>query len=155
MISAATSNMTVRAEIAADGAADGVQIQYTDMQGVALLQGGTQGAVQPVFQVNLASPLDGVRKQVAVEGGVLVEHLVQGQLLLRRDELVEADRPWRDIRPVASGELVVGIRTALAHRLENQKITCLVPSRNSSSEVRRIKPGEAAYRPLCQLRLTA
>ena len=93
------------------------------MQGVPLLQGGSEGAVQPIFEVDVALPLHRMREQVAVERGVLVQELVESQLLAGSDELVESDCTGRDARPVAGGQGVIGVGAALAHGLEDQKIT--------------------------------
>ena len=76
--------------------------------------------MQAVLEVDLAVPLHGVREQVAVEGRVLGEQRVQRQLALGRDQLVQADLPGRDHRPVPGGEAVVGVRPPVPYRLEDQ-----------------------------------
>ena len=63
------------------------------MDDVALLQRRPQRAVQAVLEVELAVPLHGVREQVAVEGRVVVEQRVEGQLALGGGQL--SSRTWR------------------------------------------------------------
>ena len=75
--------------------------------------------MQTVLQVEPAVPLHDVREQVAVEGGVLGEQPVEGELALGRDELVDPDRPWRDLRPLLQRETVVGLRTPFPNRFED------------------------------------
>ena len=92
------------------------------MHGVAALQRGPQRAVQAVLEVDLAVPLHGVREQVAVEGRVLVEQVVQRELPLGGGQLVEADRARRDVGPVARRQAVVGVGTTVPHRLEDHAV---------------------------------
>src|SRR3954451_15013456 len=49
---------------------------------IALLQRRAQRAVQTVLQIERALIFDDVREQISVEGGVLGEQLVQGELTL-------------------------------------------------------------------------
>jgi hypothetical protein len=89
------------------------------MQGVPLLQGGSEGAVQPVFEVDVALPLHRMREQVAVERGVLGQQRLEIEFPFGADELVEADLARRDLGPVAGREPVRGIGPSVAHRLED------------------------------------
>ena len=54
----------------------------------ALLQGGTQRAVQPVFEVEVALPLDAVGKEIAIERRVVGEQAAQ----------VDGATPWQAFR---------------------------------------------------------
>ena len=71
---------------------------------------------------------DRMRKQVAVEGGVLGEQPVQRQHRRRGHQFVEADLAGRDPGPVAVGQTVFGIGLAVADAFENHpQITAPVP----------------------------
>src|SRR3954464_1909869 len=84
-----------------------------------LLQGGAQGTVQAVLEVELAVPLHDVREQVAVERRVLVQQSRELEGVLRRDELVETYLTGRDSRPLLRREPVIRIGAPLAHTLED------------------------------------
>ena len=60
------------------------------MEGGARLQGGPQGAMQTVLQVQLVLVRDDMREDVAVERRILAEKLVQCEHRGDRDELVQA-----------------------------------------------------------------
>ena len=64
-----------------------------------LLQRGAHGPVQPVFQEELAPPLHHVREQVPVERRVLGQQGIQVELAPGRDQLVQPNLSWRDLRP--------------------------------------------------------
>lgn len=97
-----------------------VQFKDACVEHLALLQRGADGAVQAVFQVQVALPLHHVREQVAVEGGVLGEEGLQVQLALGRHELIEADRARRDVRPLPGAfPAVVGVRPSVSDALED------------------------------------
>src|SRR5882757_6980567 len=98
------------------------------MQDRALLQGGAQGPVQAVLEVDVALPLHGVREQITEEGGVLVEQFVQRQFALGGDELIEADRAWRHGGPVAGGQSVIRVRTPAAYRLKDHRRSLSPPT---------------------------
>ena len=100
-------------------AAERVEVEDPDVDDVPLLQGRPQGPVQAVLEVDLALPLHGVREQVAVEGRILVQQPVQGQLALGGDQLVEAHRARGHVGPVPGGEAVIGVGPAVPHRLED------------------------------------
>ena len=82
------------------------------MKDLALVEGRTEGSVQPVLQVELAVPLDHVREEVAEERGVLVEEAASWRVS-RVDQLVEPDLPRRR-GPVPPVESVVGVGAAVA-----------------------------------------
>lgn len=125
-------------------AAERVQVEDADMQGVPLLQGCPQCAVQPVFEVDVALPLHRMGEQITVKRGVLVEQLVECQLLPSGDQLVETYCAGWDAGPVAGGQSVIRIGAAFAHGLEDQKITCpALPV--ASRGMRQILLGGAAY----------
>lgn len=58
------------------------------MQGGALLERGAQGAVQAVLEVVASAPEDDVGEEVAVEGGVVGEQVVQVERALGRRQLL-------------------------------------------------------------------
>ena len=62
---------------------------HPGVEHVPLVQGGAQGAVEAVLEVELAAPPDDVGEQVAVERRVLVEEGVEPQRVLGGDQLVE------------------------------------------------------------------
>ena len=74
------------------------------VQDAPLLEGGTEGPVQAVLEVELAAPLHDVGEQVAVERGVLVEQGVEVQGVLGGHQLVEPD--------LARGQLGPGARVS-------------------------------------------
>ncbi len=86
---------------------------------VALLQGRAQRPVQAVLQVEAAVPLHDVREEIAVEGRVLGEELVQRQLALGGDELVQPQRTRRDLRPLLEREVVLRVGTPVPDRSED------------------------------------
>ena len=89
------------------------------MEHEPLLEGGSQGAVQSVLEVELSAPPDDVREEIAVERRVLVEERVQAEGVLGRDELVEADLSGWQGGPGAGAEIVRRVRSAVAHPLED------------------------------------
>ncbi|CAM5298676.1 hypothetical protein SBADM41S_02433 [Streptomyces badius] len=95
------------------------QVEDARVQDLALLERGADRPVQTVLQVEVALPLHDVREQVPVERGVLGEEGLQVQLALGGDELVQANRTRRDIRPLAGGfPAVVGVRLPFPMRLK-------------------------------------
>jgi hypothetical protein len=98
---------------------EGVEIEDAHVQGGAPLQGSAQRPVQTVLEVDLAVPVDGVREQVAVERRVLVQEMIEFQAPLRGGELVEANRAWRDVGPVACRQPVIRVRAPVPHGFEN------------------------------------
>ena len=84
-----------------------------------LSKGGPQGAVQTVLEVERALILDHVREEIAVEGGVLGEQLVERQLPFRGDQIGEPDRARRDLRPRLQRRVVIGVRGSVPDRFEN------------------------------------
>lgn len=70
------------------------------MQDAALVQGGADGPVQAVFEVEGVSPLNHVREQVAKEGGILCQQRLKIQLGLGGDQIRKAHLARRNSRPV-------------------------------------------------------
>jgi hypothetical protein len=97
----------------------------TCVQHVTMLKGGAERAMQPVFEIELAIPVDDVRKEIAEEGGVLVKQGGEVEGVFRGDELVESDLVRGQLRPVAYGQTVVGIRPSVADPLENHPAECI------------------------------
>jgi hypothetical protein len=89
------------------------------MQDEPLVQGGPERPMQAVLQVEVAAPEHDMRKQVAVEGGVLSQQGLQVELALGGDQLVEPKLARRDLRPVSWLEPVLGVRTLVPYRLED------------------------------------
>jgi hypothetical protein len=108
------------------------------MQDQALLECGAQRPVQSVFQVQLTVPVDNVREQVAVEGRVGGEDGVQVQHVLRRDQLVQPNRPWRYLRPFPRGPGMFGVRPSVPDLLEDH----IVSLKESGSPRRDLRPGD-------------
>src|SRR6478609_6939970 len=83
------------------------QRQHARVQDRPLLQGGADGAVQAVLEVEDAVELDHVREEVAEERGDLGEECVEVERALGGDELVEAHLTRGHLRPVAGGDPAV------------------------------------------------
>jgi hypothetical protein len=66
----------------------GIEIEHPGVQHGSLVQGRAERPVQAVFQVELAAPLDNVREEVTVKGGVLGQQQPEIQHRLRGDQLV-------------------------------------------------------------------
>src|SRR6476659_2822043 len=98
--------------------------QHPRVQHRPLLQRGPKRPVEPVLEVELPSPLDTVREEIAVESGVVGEQAPQVERALRRDELAELHHPRWHVRPVLRRlEPMVGIRTGVANGLENHRVS--------------------------------
>ena len=69
-----------------------LQFKHTSVHGLPLLQGGAQRPVQPVLQVEVATPGDDVGEEVAVEGRVLGQQGLEVELPLGRHELITTKR---------------------------------------------------------------
>ena len=89
------------------------------MHDSALVQRGAQGAVQAVFQIELAPPANDVREKVAVERGVVRQNHLEVQHVLSGDQLIQPDRARRDMRPFAGAPRMVGIGPSLPDLLED------------------------------------
>jgi len=89
------------------------------MEYSALLQRGPYGAVQAILEEQLAAPLHHMREQIPVEGRVLGKQGVKIQLAPGRDQLIQPNLPWRDLRPTARRTSVVGIRASVPNPLED------------------------------------
>ena len=96
-----------------------VQFQHPDVQDRALLQGRPQGAVQAVFEVQLAVPADDVREQVAIERRIGGQDRVQVQHVLRGDKLIEPDWPRRNLGPFPARLGMVRVGPPVPNPLEN------------------------------------
>ena len=97
----------------------GVEVEHPGVQHGPLVQRRAERAVQAVFQVELAAPLDDVREQVTVEGGVLGQQQPEVQHRLGGDQLVEPDRARRHLRPLPCGPGMVGIGSPFPDLLED------------------------------------
>jgi len=93
------------------------------MQRGALLERGTDGAVQSVLEIELSIPLDDVGEQVSVVGRVGGKQGVQVQLALRRDKLFEPHLARWDLRPLTVPLPVLGVGPSVADALEDHGAT--------------------------------
>jgi len=71
------------------------------MHHIALLECGANCAMQSVLQEQVALPFHDVGEQVAEEGRILIEELIQVQLRFRGYEVVETHLCRRNLRPGA------------------------------------------------------
>ncbi len=94
---------------------------HAGVQHVSLLEGGSQRPMQTVFEIELAVPIHDVGKQVSIERGVRIEQRRQVERVFRRDELIEPDLVGRQLRPIGDGEAMLGVRTVIAHALEDHQ----------------------------------
>ena len=121
------------------------------MHGLPLLQGGAQGSMQAVFEIELTAPRHDVGEQVAVERGVFLEQGFQIEGALGGDELVEAHLVWGDGRPLLLYVPVVRVGTYIANALEDHAPNPRRPSRGDllTTRLRFIsiggRDGAAAY----------
>jgi hypothetical protein len=92
-------------------AAPPVSVEFEDpgVQHEPLVQGGPQGPVNAILQVQLTAPPDYVREQVAVERRVLGQQLLQIKRILGGDELIEANGTGRDLSPFPGSAGMIGI----------------------------------------------
>lgn len=86
------------------------------------MQSGAQCAVQAVLEIEVASPFDDMGEQVSEERGVLVEQRRELQGVLGGDQLIEPDLARRQGRPVPRRECMVGVRSPIAHTLEDHAV---------------------------------
>jgi bifunctional non-homologous end joining protein LigD len=77
-----------------------------------------------------------MREQVPVERRVGSQHGVQIEHIFRGDELIEPDRPGRDLRPLAPGPGMIGVRPPVPDLLEDH-----LPSLGQSGSRRRVLRG--------------
>lgn len=87
------------------------------------MQGGTQGPVQSVLQIELTTPPDDVREKVTVEGRVGGQDRLQVKYVLRGDQLVQSDGAWRDVGPFARTYCMIGIGPPFPDLLENHMVS--------------------------------
>jgi len=88
-----------------------VSVEFEDpgVQHEPLVQGGPQGPVNAILQVQLTAPPDDVREQVAVERRVLGQQLLQIKRILGGDELIEAYGTGWDLSPFPGSAGMIGI----------------------------------------------
>lgn len=91
------------------------------MQHRPLLQGGPQGAVQTILQVQLPVPADHVREEVAIERRVGRQHCMQVEHVLGGDELVQTHRARRYLCPLAPGPGMVRVGPPVPDLLEDHE----------------------------------
>jgi hypothetical protein len=89
------------------------------MHGLSLLEGGPQRTMQPVFEVELATPRHDVREQVAVKRRVLLQECLEVQRPLRGDELIQAHLVRGDGRPLLLDVTMIWVRAYVPDALEN------------------------------------
>src|SRR5690606_29899987 len=96
------------------------EVEHAGVQERALLERGPHRAVQTVLEVHRPLPPHDVREQVAVEGRVVREQVVEVEGPLGRHELVEAYLRRGDLGPAGRGvEVVLGVRPTVSHTLED------------------------------------
>src|SRR5690554_2886599 len=96
------------------------ELEDPRVQQGALLERGPHRAVQAVLEVHRPLPPHDVREQVAVEGRVVREQMVEVEGPLGRHELVEAYLRRGDLGPAGRGvEVVLGVRPTVSHTLED------------------------------------
>lgn len=79
--------------------------------------------MQAILEVELALPLDHMGKEIAEEGGVLIEQSVQLEGVLRGDQLIKSHWAWRQRGPIPRGQLMLRIGTLIAHPFEDHSPT--------------------------------
>src|SRR5215207_7238850 len=98
-----------------------VHVEHPRVQHRPISQCRPHRAVQTVLQVDDAPPFDRVWEEVSVERGVLRQQPVQCDHGRGRDQLVEADLPWRNLGPLPLGQAVVRVGLAVADSLEDHR----------------------------------
>ena len=89
----------------------------------ALLKGGANGPVQAVLEVELAVELHDVSEEIAVERRVVSQQGIQIESALGGGDLREAQLAGGHLGPIRHGHAVIGVRTPLAHGLEDHSIS--------------------------------
>lgn len=102
-----------------EGGGEGVEVEDAGVHDGAALEGCAEGAVDAVFEVEVAAVADDVGEEVAVEGGVFGEEGFEVEVFLGGDEPVEAYLGGGYAAPVALGESVVGVGSFPAYAFEN------------------------------------
>lgn len=92
---------------------------HSSVEHLALLQCGTKGSVETVLEIQLALPLHHMGKQVAEEGGILIEQCVQLQGVLGGDQLIETNRARRQSGPVPGSQIMIRVGTLISDALED------------------------------------
>lgn len=88
----------------------------------AALERGAQRSLQSVLKVKRAIPVDDVRKQVAVQGGVLCQQGPQVKGASGGGEFIETYGRGLDQRPVLQGQPVFRVRPGIPDMLENHSM---------------------------------
>ncbi len=84
--------------------------------------------MQAILEVELASPADHMREQVAIEGGVGRQDRVQIEHVLRGDQLVEPDGARWYLSPLTPGPRVIRVGPAVPDLLENHEMSLDEPA---------------------------
>lgn len=87
------------------------------MQGLSLLQRGSQRAVQAILQIQLSAPQHDVGKQIAEERRILFQQGLQVEHPLGRHEFVQANLLWGDGSPLLVA--VLGVWPRITHAFED------------------------------------
>ena len=96
-----------------------VQVENACVQGLTLLQGGAQCAVQTILQVELTAPRHDMCEEIAVEGGILLEQVVEVQGALGRGQLVESHLHRRNLGPLLLGVAMVRVGSPVTNSFED------------------------------------
>lgn len=88
-----------------------------------LLQRGPHGAVEPRLQVHLAAVGNDVREQIAIEGGILLEQLLEVKHALGGGQRIEPNLARRNTGPVLIGIAMIGVGALVTHSLENHNVS--------------------------------
>src|SRR5674476_702224 len=86
---------------------------------MTMLKCRPHGAVQTIFEVEVAVPFNDMGEQVAKICRILVEQSLQIEVRVRRDEFVKVDLRWGYFGPLAVIEPMVGVGTPRTHSLED------------------------------------
>lgn len=106
-----------------------IEVEDARVQHRSLLQGGSNGPVQSVLQVQVTLIFDDMGEQVTEEGRVLCEQGFEVDRTLRGDELREPHLAWRETRPLGHTEAMFRVWTLFADCLENHGPSiCLLAS---------------------------
>jgi hypothetical protein len=93
-----------------------------------LMERRAERPVQPILQIELAAPLNHVREQVPIEGGVLSQQRMQVEPGLGRDQLIEPDLPRRNLCPLTGPKTMLRVRASFTDRLENHPSSLSTPT---------------------------
>lgn len=107
------------------------------MHCLALLQRGAQGAMQPVFEIQLAAVGHDVGEKVAVEGGIFFKQRGEIEGSFGGDQLIESNLARRDFGPLLLHVAVVGVGTGVTDALEDHAASLSSAPRLGSRRRRR------------------